>query len=143
MTIFVAGAPVSNDDLYLNDYYAEYYNDEYVYDDNKNESIPKFVSTPKNMMVNEGDTIKLPCTVNKWENYVILWKKGNEILALGDKPFDDGKGDTRLKIEPTTNGNRLVISLADFSDEGEYTCQLSAGYLGTIELKHTVRVRGN
>jgi len=150
------GTPVAGDDLYLNDYYndAEYYNDEYIYDDNKNESNeirdadgnketvvkrnPKFVSTPKNIMVNEGDTIKLPCTVDKLDNFVIIWKKGTGILAVGDKPFD-GKGDARLKIEPSTNGNRLVISLADFSDEGEYTCQLSA--LKTIELKHTVRVR--
>jgi len=148
------GTPVSKED-YPNDYYndAEYYNDEYIYDDNKNESNeirdadvyketvvkrnPKFVSTPKNIMVNEGDTIKLPCTVDKLDNFVIIWKKGSEILAVGDKPFDGG--DARLKIESTSNGNRLVISLADFSDQGEYTCQLSA--LKTIELQHTVRVR--
>jgi len=148
------GNPVSKED-YPNDYYndAEYYNDEYIYDDNKNESNeirdadgnketvvkrnPKFVSTPKTIMVNEGDTIKLPCAVDKLENFVIIWKKGSGILAVGDKPFD-GK-DARLKVESTTNGNRLVISLADFSDEGEYTCQLSA--LKTIELKHSVRVR--
>ena len=147
--------PFSKED-YPNDYYndAEYYNDEYIYDDNKTESNeirdadgnketivkrnPKFVSTPKTIMVNEGDTIKLPCTVDKLENFVIIWKKGSGILAVGDKPFD-GK-DARIKIESSTNGNRLVISLADFSDEGEYTCQLSA--LKTVELKHSVRVRG-
>ena len=86
----------------------------------------------------EGDTIKLLCSVDKLENFVIIWKKGSGILAVGDKPFD-GK-DARIKIESSTNGNRLVISLADFSDEGEYTCQLSA--LKTVELKHSVRVRG-
>ena len=99
---------------------------------------PKFLSTPKTIMVNEGDTIKLPCSVDKLENFLIIWKKGSGILAVGDKPFD--RKDTRIKIESSTNGNRLVISLADFSDEGEYTCQLSA--LDKIELKHTVRVRG-
>eukprot|EP00090_Calanus_glacialis_P024545 TRINITY_DN3816_c0_g1_i1.p1 TRINITY_DN3816_c0_g1~~TRINITY_DN3816_c0_g1_i1.p1 ORF type:complete len:511 (-),score=71.37 TRINITY_DN3816_c0_g1_i1:374-1906(-) len=148
------GKAYSKED-YPNDYYndAEYYNDEYIYDDNKTESNeirdadgnketivkrnPKFVSTPKTIMVNEGDTIKLPCTVDKLENFVIIWKKGSGILAVGDKPFD-GK-DARIKIESSTNGNRLVISLADFSDEGEYTCQLSA--LKTVELKHSVRVR--
>jgi len=148
------GNPVSKED-YPNDYYndAEYYNDEYIYDDNKNESNeirdadgnketvvkrnPKFVSTYKTIMVNEGDTIKLPCVVDKLDNFVIIWKKGAGILTVGDKPFD-GK-DARIKIEKISNGNRLVISLADFSDEGEYTCQLSA--LKTIELKHSVKVR--
>jgi len=148
------GNPVSKED-YPNDYYndAEYYNDDSYNYDNNNESNeisdavgdketivkrnPKFLTTPKTIMVNEGDTIKLPCAVDKLENFVIIWKKGSGILAVGDKPFD-GK-DTRIKIESSTNGNRLVISLADFSDEGEYTCQLSA--MKTIELKHTVRVR--
>ena len=96
------------------------------------------MSTYKTIMVNEGDTIKLPCVVDKLDNFVIIWKKGAGILAVGDKPFD-GK-DARIKIEKILNGNRLVISLADFSDEGEYTCQLSA--LKTIELKHSVKVRG-
>ena len=96
------------------------------------------MSTYKTIMVNEGDTIKLPCVVDKLDNFVIIWKKGTEILTVGDKPFD-GK-DARVKIEKISNGNRLVISLADFSDEGEYTCQLSA--LKTIELKHSVKVRG-
>eukprot|EP00092_Neocalanus_flemingeri_P012338 GFUD01013302.1.p1 GENE.GFUD01013302.1~~GFUD01013302.1.p1 ORF type:complete len:508 (+),score=79.40 GFUD01013302.1:150-1673(+) len=148
------GNPVSKED-YPNDYYndEEYYNDDAYNYDNNNESNeirdaagvketivkrnPKFKSTPKTIMVNEGDTIKLPCTVDKLENFVIIWKKGSGILAVGDKPFD-GK-DTRIKIETSTNGNRLVISLADFSDEGEYTCMLSA--MKQIELKHTVRVR--
>jgi len=148
------GNPVSKED-YPNDYYndAEYYNDDAYNYDNNNESNeimdadgnketvatrnPKFLSTPKTIMVNEGDTIKLPCSVDKLENFLIIWKKGSGILAVGDKPFD--RKDTRIKIESSTNGNRLVISLADFSDEGEYTCQLSA--LDKIELKHTVRVR--
>ena len=32
---------------------------------------------PKNMMVNEGDTIKLPCVVDRLDNFVIMWKKVN------------------------------------------------------------------
>ena len=149
---------MKNED-YLNDYYndEEYYNDEYNYDDNRNQSNemkdadsfketivkrnPKFVSSSKkNYIVNEGDTIKLSCIVDKLENFVILWKKGAEnILAVGDKPTN-GK-DSRMKIESVPNGNQLVISLADYSDEGEYTCQVSA--LKTVEQKHLVRVRGD
>ena len=143
---------MTDDASYPNDYYndAEYYNDGYNYDDNNEitdaadnkETIvkrnPKFVSTSKTIMVNEGDTIKLPCTVDKLENFVIIWKKGSEILAVGDKPFD-GK-DVRIKIDNKINGNILVISLAESWDGGEYTCQVSA--LDTLELKHTVTVRG-
>ena len=100
---------------------------------------PKFVSTPKTMMVNEGETIKLPCQVDKLENFIIIWKKGSKILALGERPTDPA--DTRIRVEPLENGNRLVISLADYEvDDGEFTCQLSA--LKVIELTHTVRVRG-
>ena len=35
-------------------------------------------------MVNEGDTIKLPCTVDKLDEFMIMWKKGSRIIALGD-----------------------------------------------------------
>ena len=45
---------------------------------------PKFVSQAKNIMVNEGDTIKLPCIVDQLDNMVIIWKKGSEIVAVGD-----------------------------------------------------------
>ena len=51
-----------------------------------------------------------------------------------------GSEDGRTKVEANSNGNLLVISLAEAEDGGEYTCQLSA--LNTVELKHTVRVRG-
>ena len=110
----------------------------FFYDDNKKKSNeirdadgnketivkrnPKFVSTPKTIMVNEGDTIKLPCTVDKLENFVIIWKKGSGILAVGDKPFD-GK-DARIKIESSTNGNWKSF-WPNFSDKAESICQLS------------------
>ena len=89
-------------------------------------------------MVNEGDTIKLPCQVDVLDGIIIIWKKGSKILALGEKMQD--MEDTRIKVVPMKNGNKLVISLADFAtDDGEFTCQLSA--LKTLELVHTVRVR--
>jgi len=153
------GSPVSRED-YPADYYndEEYYNDDtYNYDDSEegeeaagregeqHEAVvrrnPKFISQPKKVMVNEGDTIKLPCLVDKIDNFVILWKKktaaGKTILTVGDTVT--GSEDGRTKVEANSNGNLLVISLAEAEDGGEYTCQLSA--LNTVELKHTVRVR--
>ena len=99
---------------------------------------PKFVSASKTIIVNEGDTIKLPCQVDMLGDFIIIWKKGSKILALGTRPIN--QENSRIKVDSIRNGNQLVISLADFSvDDGEYTCQLSA--LRTIELVHTVSVR--
>jgi len=145
------GTPATD---YLNDYYndAEYYNDDYDSYNSSNENYidvdanvketvvrrnPKFVSTSKTIIVNEGDTIKLPCQVDILEDFIIIWKKGSTILALGDNPMNS---DSRVKVSPMKNGNRLVISLADYKmDDGRYSCQLSAQR--NIELEHTVRVR--
>lgn len=146
------GTPVID---YPNDYYndAEYYNDDYndSYNSSNENYIdldahvketvvrrnPKFVSTSKTIIVNEGDPIKLPCQVDVLEDFIIIWKKGSSILALGDNVMSS---DSRVKVSPMKNGNRLVISLADYKmDDGRYTCQLSAQK--NIELEHTVRVR--
>jgi len=148
------GSPVGNAvEEYPNDYYndEEYYSDD-DYDTHENESIeifdatgnketivrrnPKFISQPKKIMVNEGDTIKLPCTVDKLDNFVIIWKKGSSIIAVGENFMEP---DSRSKIEVTEHGNTLIYSLAEEGDSGEYLCQISA--LADITLKHTVKVR--
>ena len=73
---------------------------------------------------------------------------------------------TFAQVSPMKNGNRLVISLADYKmDDGRYTCQVQRIILGikklsnssstensqitfqlsaqrSVELEHTVRVRG-
>ena len=72
---------------------------------------------------------------------------------------------TFTQVSPMKNGNRLVISLADYKmDDGRYTCQVQRIILGiknsnsssnensqitfqlsaqrSVELEHTVRVRG-
>ena len=48
--------------------------------------------------------------------------------------------DNRVELIDETNGNYLVISLAQESDGGEYTCQISA-YKPT-NLRHSVTIRG-
>jgi len=66
----VSGKPYGDDN---NDVYA---NDDYEDADTTQEGgangaehvihvLPKFVTTPQNVMVNEGATIKLPCLVNR------------------------------------------------------------------------------
>jgi len=95
---FFSGLPASDAD-YPNDYYndEEYYSDDYdasmetneIYDAHGHKEIevrrnPIFVTQGRNIMVNEGDTIKLPCVLDKLDkNMVIMWKKADDIIALG------------------------------------------------------------
>ena len=46
----------------------------------------------------------------------------------------------RNSLAKGTNGNTLVISLAEEEDAGEYVCQLST--YKPIEIKHSVKIRG-
>ncbi len=63
------GSPKKSSDFY--DYYADEYSDYSSDDDYLTEdervvhTIPKFVSREVQTVVNEGDTIKLPCFVDK------------------------------------------------------------------------------
>ena len=72
------------------------------------------------------------------DGFVLLWKKGKDIVAVGSQLIN--KEDNRVKLEETENGNTLVISLAEPSDAGEYMCQISASR--PLELRHSVQIRG-
>lgn len=125
------------DELYSNDDYDK----EYENGGDKEEvavmGTPEFVSEPKKAMVNEGDTLRLPCIVDRLEGFVLLWKKNTDIITVGSQIIN--KADSRIKLEEEQNGNYLVISLAEEADGGEYVCQISA-YKPT-ELKHSVEIR--
>ena len=53
-----------------------------------NQRDPTFMSQPKKLMVNEGDIVKLPCVVDKFEGFTIIWKKGERVIAVGDNLID-------------------------------------------------------
>jgi len=143
----------------------EYQNDDYDYneanyDDGASEEdkesetdrTPKFISSSKTFIVHEGDAIKLPCLVDNLENFLIIWKKGETVVTLGNKPIEDD--DKRIQVEnvwkETGNehkdkmegrvqvGNTLVIRLSEEKDAGEYVCQVSSA--NPVELKHTVKI---
>lgn len=150
------GLPSPIDYEYLSDeqYQSDYYNDQDYYEGNGNEinkiggqekeskRTPKFISISKTVTINEGQTIKLPCVVDKLDNFVMIWKHKQKvgepnILAVSGNLMD--KKDTRFVLETPPNGNNLVISLAEVKDEGEYICQVSA--YNPVEIKHTVKIR--
>jgi len=102
-------------------------------------SIPKFTSTAESKMVNEGETIKLSCIVDKLDNLIIMWKKGSKVISLNNKVFEND--DERIKVMKVPNGNELTIRLAEADDAGEYICQVTA--VETIELVYNVEIRVN
>ena len=69
---------------------------------------------------------------------MILWKKGDNFLAVGDRIVDPSN--PRLKLVKETKGNTLEISLAKEEDAGDYFCQVSTNK--PIEIKHSVKIRG-
>lgn len=72
------------------------------------------------------------------EGFVLLWKKGEDFVAVGDRIVNPG--DARLQLVKEKNGNTLVISLAEEADAGDYTCQVST--YKPIEIQHSVKIRG-
>ena len=97
--ICYSGGPRAAKEDYPSDYYNDYPQD-YDYDDaddsqNSKEAIvkrnPKFTSQSKKITINEGDTIKLPCTVDNMDHLVIFWKKGEKIISMGDKILNNDK----------------------------------------------------
>ena len=75
---------------------------------------------------------------------MLLWKKGEDYVAVGDSIIN--KNDPRIQLIRETNenggvvGNTLVISLAEEEDAGEYVCQVST--YKPVEIKHSVKIRG-
>ncbi|XP_059095188.1 lachesin-like isoform X2 [Tigriopus californicus] len=124
----------TNNDIYSNDDYED--DSAMSKEENQIYAVPKFESTSINELVNEGGTIRLPCIVDRLEGFVLLWKKGDSILAVGKQMVEK---DNRYQLESEENGNTLVISLADQSDAGNYTCQIST--FQPSEIHHTIKIR--
>jgi len=111
------------------------------YDDIEEKPVEKeaeFTSIPAKILVNQGETIRLPCFVDKIEGYVLLWKFGDTILSVGGRVIDTSR-EGRMLLEEETNGNFLVINEAASSDGGDYMCQISA--YRPKDIVHSVMVR--
>jgi len=100
--------------------------------------LPKFKTKPQTLMVNEGAAIRLPCVVDRLKGFVIMWKKGNDIITV-NKQIVVPALRSRMQLQEVDNGNELVISLAEEDDASDWTCEVSS--FKPIELKHTVKIR--
>ena len=110
----------------------------------------QFLVEPLTLTVNEGDVIRLPCLVDQFDQFPLLWKKDSNVLSIGDKVMN-----FRVNLERVNNGIILHFPPATLGDEGEYTCtpvpatcqplDLSTCQLSTSgspkELVHRVKVK--
>ena len=74
---------------------------------------PKFVTAPQNIIINEGDTVRLPCIVERLEGFVLLWKRESDIITVAHQIIDK-----RVRLEEETNGNYLILGQAAPEDSG-------------------------
>jgi len=142
VTTFIQGSPsvysgVSNENT--DDMYEDYHNNNG--DDDHRDTVetelmrtPDFVSVPQMIEVNMGDTVRLPCLVDRLEGFVMMWKKKEEILTVATQIIDK-----RVRLEEERNGNYLIIGQVNPNDTGVYTCQISAWK--PTELHHNLTVR--
>ena len=95
--LLVSGLPYSESDSDLYDYM----NDESSANVNTESSTslqktPSFISTPQVLVVDEGDTVRLPCSVDRLEGFVMLWKKQNDILTVASQIIETVQNPTFL-----------------------------------------------
>jgi len=98
---------------------------------------PEFESQKVDLVVNEEETIRLPCLLERLEGFTLLWKKDGRIISLGNNILDNPG--SRLSLDRKENGNYLIIGLARISDEGTYECQVSSST--PKQISHTVKIR--
>jgi len=97
---------------------------------------PKFISESSHILVNEGDTVRLPCLVDRLEWFVIMWKQEAAILSVMHQVIDQ-----RFRLDDVENqGNYLVLGQVSPEDQGSYTCQIMSGVTPT-EIVHNMTVR--
>ncbi|XP_021953705.1 receptor-type tyrosine-protein phosphatase F isoform X1 [Folsomia candida] len=106
--------------------------------------IPKTTSVNSNLQVDEETKVELPCHGEHLEQFVIFWKRGDDLLASNALTTTDDK---RFNISwppgrQGGKGNSLVIHDVSGKDNGEYRCTLQLGNSNTsFTVTHTLLVR--
>ena len=109
-----------------------------------------FTTQPRQEMVNEGGEIRLPCFVEDWGDFVLVWKFAaafsnnsaieDMTLSVGQRVIEE-RDQGRLRIDKERNGNWLVVAGAREEDEGRYTCMVSSFQPKSVEHRVMVRSR--
>ena len=68
---------------------------------------PTFTSSSQTLVVDKGDTVRLPCMVDRLEGFVMLWKKQSDIVTVADQIIDKVSS---LELMSTSNFTQDLIS---------------------------------
>ena len=113
--------------------------DDYEYEEEDEYKEPvnfQFVVEPLTLTVNEGDMIRLPCMVDRFDQFpLLMWLKDSSVFAVGEKILFDN----RFRLVRVNKGVDLVLGQAKLGDGGEYTCRIASGT--PKDLVHSVKVR--
>ena len=82
ITFSAAGYSENNDALYQD------YEEVQEVTENELMKTPTFRSLAQRFDANVGDTVRLPCLVDRLEGFVILWKKGADIITVASQVLD-------------------------------------------------------
>jgi len=134
--ITVSGVPYSESDIALYEYMSDQSDDagEDKTERTEPSQTPTFKSETQTLVIDSGDTVRLPCIVDRLEGFVMMWKLQDKILTVADQIVDK-----RYSLVSERNGNHLVISQVNEHDAGVYTCRISSYH--DTELHHSVQVR--
>ena len=100
----------------------------------------KFTSPPVRLMVNQGSSFRLPCTVEDIGAFILLWKAGGTILSVGERVVVDQTGGLGSRLSLHQEGQALLVKDAIPEDAGEYTCQVNIRVFVPMNLFVVVRL---
>ncbi|XP_017102054.2 protein amalgam isoform X1 [Drosophila bipectinata] len=80
---------------------------------------PRFMSRGHTYRAVVGDTLVLPCQVENLGNFVLLWRRGTNVLTASNIMVTR---DERVRL---IDGYNLEISDLEPQDAGDYVCQIS------------------
>ena len=87
-------SPYTEADRELYDYVSD---DAWAGDQGRQIIPPTFPSTPQTFLLDEGDTVRLPCLVDRLEGFVMLWKKESEIVTVAEQIIDQVRNVKEMK----------------------------------------------
>ncbi|XP_017002962.3 igLON family member 5 isoform X1 [Drosophila takahashii] len=82
-------------------------------------TLPRFLSRGHTYRAVVGDTLVLPCQVENLGNFVLLWRRGTNVLTASNIMVTR---DERVRL---IDGYNLEISDLEPQDAGDYVCQIS------------------
>ncbi|XP_017052573.1 neurotrimin [Drosophila ficusphila] len=82
-------------------------------------TMPRFMSRGHTYRAVVGDTLVLPCQVDNLGNFVLLWRRGTNVLTASNIMVTR---DERVRL---IDGYNLEISDLEPQDAGDYVCQIS------------------